>query len=145
MTALVTSLRKIPKDTYENLMLINSSAPKEQNHPMVSDIDLAKAKGWIPKDYQGGVNDGAGIPFDGFTSTTQITRTDLPQIALLEDHTLVITGAEYDTVTLYATDGAILYRAEPSSDGVYRIPLSSMAGCTIIVLIGTDSYKILVP
>lgn len=145
MTALVTSIRKIPKDAYENLMIINSSAPKEQNLPMVSDIDLAKAKGWTPKDYQGGVNDGAGIPFDGFTGTTQITRTDLPQIALLEDHTLVITGAEYDTVTLYATDGAILYRAEPSSDGVYRIPLSSMSGCTIIVLIGTDSYKILVP
>ena len=145
MTALVTSLRKIPQDTYENLMLINSSAPKEQNHPMVSDIELAKAKGWTPKDFQGGINDGAGVPFEGFTSTTQITHRDRPQVALLADRTLVITEAKYDTVTLYAVDGSILYCAAPSLDGVHRIQLSSMTGRMIILLIGTNSYKILVP
>lgn len=145
MTALVASLRKIPQDTYENLMLINSSAPKEQNHPMVSDIELAKAKGWTPKDFQGGINDGAGVPFEGFTSTTQITHRDRPQVALLADRTLVITEAESDTVTLYAVDGSILYCAAPSLDGVHRIQLSSMTGRTIILLIGTNSYKILVP
>lgn len=145
MTALVTSLRKIPQDTYENLMLINSSAPKEQNHPMVSDIQLAKAKGWTPKDFQGGINDGAGVPFEGFTSTTQITHRDRPQVALLADRTLVITEAESDTVTLYAVDGSILYCAEPSLDGEHRIQLSSTTGRTIILLIGTNSYKILVP
>ena len=145
ITALVTSLRKIPQDTYENLMLINSSAPKELNHPMASDIELAKAKGWTPKDFQGGINNGAGVPFEGFTSTTQITHRDRPQVALLADHTLVITGAESDTVTLYAVNGSILYCAEPSLDGEHHIQLSSMTGRTIILLIGTNSYKILVP
>lgn len=145
MTALVTSLHKIPQDTYENLMLINSSAPKELNHPMVSDIELAKAKGWTPKDFQGGINNGAGVPFEGFTSTTQITHRDRPQVALLADHTLVITGAESDTVTLYAVNGSILYCAEPSLDGEHHIQLSSMTSRTIILLIGSNSYKILVP
>ena len=145
MRTFVTSLRKIPQDGYESLMIINSTAPEEQNRPMESDIALARAKGWTPKHYRGGINDGSGVPFDGFNGITPIAQVNDLQISLLDDRTLIVRCGDDQLLTLYAVDGSIIYRAENTGRDRHYIRLPHTTSGTIIVRLGDAVWKILLP
>lgn len=141
MGDLVSSLRKVPQDHYENLMIINTSASEEKNYPTAAHIAIAKEKGWTPKDFQNGIDDGNGIPFGGYNATTKVLQEDTLRIYSTSEGTLLIEGKPMQELLIFSLEGELLFQAAPSSSGRYTVSLPLHTG-TIIVALGNYRQKV---
>lgn len=140
MGEMVASMRKVPKQNYQNLMIINTSAPTEKNFPTVAHVATLQDKGWTPKDFQNGANKGEGVPFAGLTATAKVAQGE-NLLVLAKEGFLAIEGTPLAPLAIYTLDGKLLHSEKLSESGkcIIAIPHEVKA---VIVAAGEYHQKV---
>lgn len=141
MGELIRSLRSVSTSDHSDLMIINTMADDEKNRPLAEHIAQAKAKGWTPKDFQGGVNNGNGVPFAGFTASLLPDGNSRIAISIEEDGRTIRLSNIYSSVYVYDGQGHLLAIATPQGDRSCRISLDGYRGSLLLYLAETKQVK----
>lgn len=140
MDDMVSSMRKVPKQNYQNLMIINTSAPTEKNFPTVAHVATLQQKGWTPKDFQNGANKGEGVPFAGLTAMAKAAHGE-SLLVLAKEGFLSIEGTPLATLTIYTLDGKLLHSEKLSESGESIVAISTEVKA-VIVAVGEYCQKV---
>lgn len=143
MTHLVTSLRTIPADAYQQLMLVNTGTVEEKNSATIEDIAILASKNWRPLDYQNGINNGEGVPYEGLDDAIDNIQHIGNYAYIANAHTLVVHSWAHAPIEVYSIEGLLLAQTTADSAGKAILQIPGTENILIVRIAQKQTIKVI--
>ncbi len=141
MSALMTSLSKV---SFGTITLVNFEDDKEENKAFTTDVEIAKAKGWVVQAWKKVEDKLSLVPYEGEVDNANafIASKEISFYPNPAKDWLVIKGlSAKEEVRIYDMTGRLIIKERAAVNGSLRLDLSSLESAYYIICTEGASYR----